>query len=83
MAVVSFVSDEACQRHADLLLDGGNHRGQCVAVIRVARQGGGMGDELAALASAQRCRQRDLDAELVGLVWLAFADALTSRACRL
>ena len=36
--------------------------GQGVAVIRVARQSGDMGDELAALASAQRCRQRDLDA---------------------
>src|SRR6185437_2722516 len=35
-----------------------------------------MGDELAALAPAQRRRHRDLDAELVGLVWLAFADAL-------
>jgi hypothetical protein len=45
----TFVGDGPCQGHADLLLGGGNDRGQPVAVIRVAPQGGDMGDELAAL----------------------------------
>jgi hypothetical protein len=64
-----------CDRRVMKPLEAEHHdRGQCVAVIWVAWQD--MGDELPALASTQRCRHRDLDAELAGLVWLAFADAL-------
>jgi hypothetical protein len=39
VSAVSFVGDDAGRRHADLLRDGGNHRGQRMAVIRIAWQG--------------------------------------------
>jgi hypothetical protein len=46
-----------------------------VAVVRIARQRLGVGDELAALGAIERGRDRDLDAELIRAVRLAFADA--------
>ncbi len=49
---------------------------QGVAVVRIAGQGLGVEDELAALATSVGGGERDLDAELVGLVRLALADAL-------
>src|ERR1700719_1146717 len=49
---------------------------QRVAVIGIARQRLHVGDELAALAVLEGGGNADLDAELVGPVRLAFADAL-------
>ena len=46
-----------------------------MAVIGVSRQGLGMQDELATLAALVGRGQRDLDAELIGLVGFAFGDA--------
>ncbi len=46
-----------------------------VAVVGVAGQRLGMGDELAALGAMERGGERDLDAKLVGTMGLAFADA--------
>ena len=51
-------------------------RSQRVAVIGIARQRLHVGDELAALAVLEGGGNADLDAELVRLVRLAFADAL-------
>jgi len=60
---------------ADLRLDLRDHGGQRVAVIRIARQRLGVGDELAAPGAIERCGERDLDAELVRAMRLALADA--------
>ena len=49
--------------------------GQRMAVIRVAGQRLGVGDELAALGAIERGGERDLDAEFVGAMGLALADA--------
>src|SRR3546814_9059548 len=46
-----------------------------MTVIGVARQGGDMGDELAALAAINRRRHAHLDAELIGPVGFPLADA--------
>ena len=46
-----------------------------MAVVRVAGQRLGVGDELAALGAIERGGERDLDAKLVGTMRLAFADA--------
>ena len=53
--------------------------GQGMAIIWIAGQGLGVEHELAALAATVGGGDRDLDAELVGLVRLAFADALGLR----
>ena len=52
---------------------------QRVAVIGVAGQRLGMDGELSAFGVAVRRRHRDLDAELVGTMGLALADALHFR----
>src|SRR5438128_11514081 len=54
----------------------GDYLGQGVPVIGIARQRLGVEHELAALAAVIGGRDRDLAAELVGLMGLAFADAL-------
>jgi hypothetical protein len=46
-----------------------------VAVVGVARQRLGVGDELAAPGAMERGGERHLDAELVRAMGLAFADA--------
>ena len=61
---------------ADLRLDLRDHGREGVAVVGVARQRLGVGDELAALGAMERGGERDLDAELVGPMRLALADAL-------
>jgi hypothetical protein len=60
---------------ADLGLDLRNHGRKRVAVIRVAGQRLGVGDELAALGAIERCGERDLDAEFVRAMGFALADA--------
>jgi hypothetical protein len=66
----------AFDRIADKSLDRRNDAGQRMAVIGIARQRLGMGNELASLAVLEGGGDADLDAELVRLVCLAFADAL-------
>ena len=75
MAAVSGIGDDALQANADLLGDFGNDLCQGMAVIRVARQGCDMRHELAAFAAVNRRCYRDFDAEFIGPVRLAFADA--------
>ena len=76
MAAIASVGDDADKRRADLRLDLGQDGRQRVTVIRVARHRLYMSDELAALRAMQGRGERDLDAELVGPVRLALADAL-------
>ena len=73
MATISGIGDEALQVDAELGGDLGDHLGQGMAVIRVARQCGDMGDKLTALAALDRRCHRDFDAEFIGLVGFAFA----------
>ena len=60
-------------------LHGRNDGCQRVAVIRIAGQRGDMGDELAAFRAMSGRGDADLDAELVGPMRLALADALHFR----
>ncbi|CAH0356556.1 hypothetical protein SPH9361_04196 [Sphingobium sp. CECT 9361] len=75
MAAVAGIGDDTGEAGADLRLDGGNEFAQCMAIIRIAGQCRDMGDELAALAAVDRGGDADLDAELIGAVCLALADA--------
>ena len=75
VAAIAAVGDDAGEACADLRLDLRNYGRQRVAVVRVARQRLGVGDELAALGAMERGGERDLDAELVRPMRLAFADA--------
>ena len=54
VAAVSPIGDDAGETDADLRLDFGDDRLQRVAVIRIARQRLGVGDELAALGMMER-----------------------------
>ncbi len=54
VAAIAFVGDEPFDRRTDLLFDVGNHFFEGVAVIGIARQGLGMGDELAARRVGER-----------------------------
>ena len=47
-----------------------------MAVVRIARQGLGVEDELAVLAASVGGGQRDLDAEFVGRSGLSLTDTL-------
>ena len=76
MAAIAAVGDDAGKVRADLHLDLRDHGREGVAVVGVARHRLGVGDELAALRAMQRGGERDLDAELVGPMGLALADAL-------
>ena len=76
VAAVSGIGVEPFDRVADELLDRRDHLSQSVPVIRIARQRPRVGDELTALAVLEGGGNADLDAELVRLVRLAFADAL-------
>src|SRR5579864_1454706 len=79
MAAIAAVGDETFDARADLRLDLGDHRRQSMAVIGIARQRFGMGDELAALRAMQRRGERDLHAELVRPMRLALVDAFDLR----
>ena len=60
---------------ADQLFDRRDDLGERVPILRIARQRLGMDGELAALAALEGGSDADLDAEFVGLVRLAFANA--------
>ncbi len=76
VAAVSGIGVEPFDRIADELLDRRNDASQCMAIIGIAWQRLRVDDELAALAVLEGGGDADLDAELVRLVCLAFADAL-------
>jgi hypothetical protein len=75
MAAIAAVGEDAGEVRADLRLDLRDHGRQRVAVIRIARQRLGVGDELAAPGAMERGGERDLDAELVRPMRFALADA--------
>ena len=75
MAAIAAVGDDAGEARADLRFDLRDHSLERVAVVGVARQRLDVGDKLAALRPVQRGRDRHLDAELVGAMGLALADA--------
>ena len=75
VAAVAGVGVDAFEGVSDELLDRGNDTGESVAVIRIAGQRLGMDSELAAFAMLERGGDAHLDAELIGLVRLALADA--------
>ena len=76
VAAIAAVGDDAREVRADLRLDLRDHGREGVAVVGVARHRLGVGDELAAFGAMERGGERDLDAELVGPMGLALADAL-------
>jgi hypothetical protein len=75
VAAIAAIGDDALYRHADLFLHFGDHDAQRVTVVRRPRHRLHMRDELGALRGAQRRRHRDFDAEFVGAMRLALADA--------
>ena len=75
VAAIAAVGDDAGKVGADLGLDLRDHGCEGVAVIRVARQRLGVGDELAAPGAIEGGGERDLDAELIRTMGLALADA--------
>ena len=75
VAAIAAVGDDAPYRRADLPLHVGQHHGQRVAVARIARRRLHMRDELAALRPMQLRRHQYFDAELLGAMSLALADA--------
>ena len=76
VAAIAAVGDDAREVRADLRLDLRDHGRERVAVVGVAGQRLGVGDELAAPGAIERGGERDLDAELIGPMGLALADAL-------
>jgi hypothetical protein len=78
-AAVSFVGEDARDGVADQRLHVRDHGCQRVTVIRIARQRLHVGDELAAPGVADGGSDGDLDAELVGPMGVAFADAFDFR----
>src|ERR1700689_5718704 len=75
VAAIAAIGGDAGKAGADLRLDLWDDRRQRVAVVRITRQGLGMGDELAALGMMERRGDGNLDAELVRAMRLALADA--------
>ena len=75
VAAVTGIGMEALDGVAEERLDRRNDAGEGVSVVGIAGQRLHVGDELAALATLQGGGDADLDAELVGLVRLALADA--------
>ena len=79
VAAIAAVGDDALEVGADLGLHLRDDVAERMAVVGVAGQRLHMGDELAALGVVERRGDRDLDAELVGPVRLALADAFDLR----
>src|ERR1700730_9801197 len=79
VTAIAGIGDDAIEHVAEERLHGGNDVGQCMPVVRVAREGRDMGNELAAGGMLHWRRDADLDAELVGLMRLALADTLDLR----
>src|SRR3546814_5591715 len=75
VTAIAGIGDDAGETGADLRLGGGDDLGERMTVIGVARQGGDMGDELAALAAINRRRPAHLDAELIEPAGFPLADA--------
>lgn len=80
VAAIAGIGDDLAEVGAGRALDCRKDGGQRVAVIGIAGQRLDVGDELAAVAALERRGNRDLDAELIGLVGLALADALHLRS---
>ena len=79
MAAIAGIGDAAIKHVADERLHLWNDGGERVPVIGIAGQCCGMGDKLPAGGMLDRGGDADLDAELVGPVRLALADALDLR----
>ena len=80
VAAIAAIGDDARQAGSDLRLDFGNDGLQRMAVVGVARQRLGVGDELAALGMMERCGDADLDPKLIRAMRLALADAFDLRS---
>ena len=76
MAAIAGIRDAAIEHVADERLHLWNDGGERVPVIRIAQQHCDVGDKLPAGGMLHGGRDAHLDAELVGPVRLAFADAL-------
>ncbi len=76
VAAIAGISDHAVEYIADERLHVGNDLGERVPIIRVAGQCGHVRDELAAGGMLDGSGDAHLDAELVGPMRLALADAL-------
>ncbi len=76
VAAIAGIGDAAIEHVTDERLHLGNDRGERVPVIRVSGQRGDVSDELPAGGMLHGGGDAHLDAELVGPVRLAFADAL-------
>ena len=76
MAAIAGVGNTAIEHVADERLHLWNDGGERVPVIGIAGQCCGMGDKLPASGMLDRGGDAHLDAELVGPVRLALADAL-------
>ncbi len=79
VAFVSGIGQDALDAGAGQGLDIREHGLKCVPVIGLSGQRLGVNGELAALTAVQRGGDGGLDAELIGLVGLAFADAFDLR----
>src|ERR687898_217581 len=66
MALVAGIGDDPGELGSNRRLDGGDHGGQRMPVIRIAGQRFDMRHELPAPAAVERRRDAHLDAELVG-----------------
>ena len=75
MAAISGIGMEALDGVAEELLHGWDVLGERVAVVRIAGQRLRMDSKLAALGVPEGGGDADLDAEFIGLVRLALADA--------
>ena len=82
MAAVSLVGEDARDGVADQRLHVRDHGCQGVTIIGIARQRLHVGDELAAPGVADGGSDGDLDAELVGPMGLALADAFDCKIAR-
>src|SRR3546814_7494694 len=67
VTAIAGIGDDAGETGADLRLGGGDDLGERMTVIGVARQGGDMGDELAALRSEEHT------SELQSLMRISYA----------
>ncbi len=76
VTAIAGIGNDAFEHIADQRLHIGNDFRERVPAVRVAGQGHDVGDELAAGRMLCWSGDADLDAELVGLVGLALADAL-------
>src|SRR5476651_1731837 len=79
VTAIAPIGDDAREARADLRLDLGDDGLQRMAVVGIAGQRLGVGDELATSGMTERGGDGDLDAELIGAMRLALADAFDLR----